>query len=194
MRRFLPRLLRSWWWCSSHTHHTRRRSYSRTIRSRNWLRCITNRRWSITPRPWRMWKLWYVFISLFSLFLCFFEEMDDGQGEMRKSAVAIIARGESVAFLSRLVILVFGRRARLFLDSLWMMMMMMMVLWEIRNFARENKTARCRAKRYNDDDYDDDDDDADDFYFFSLFISLAHTHTHSNALHRWPYVYRIFKE
>ena len=67
-----------------------------------------------------MWKLWYVFISLFSLFLCFFEEMDDGQGEMRKSAVAIIARGESVAFLSRLVILVFGRRARLFLDSLWM--------------------------------------------------------------------------
>jgi len=77
-----------------------------------------------------MWKLWYVFIhiSLLSLFLRVFEKMDDGQGEMRKSAVAIIARGESVAFLSRLVILVFGRRARLFLDSLWMMMMMMMVL------------------------------------------------------------------
>jgi hypothetical protein len=35
-----------------------------------------------------------------------------------------IARGESVAFLSRLVILVFGRRARLFLGALWMMMMM----------------------------------------------------------------------
>ena len=59
---------------------------------------------------------------LFSFFLCLFEEMDDGQGEMRKSAVAIIARGESVAFLSRLVILVFGRRARLFLGALWMMM------------------------------------------------------------------------
>ena len=77
-----------------------------------------------------MWKLWYVFfcISFLSLFLCFLEEMNDGQGEMRKSAVAIIARGESVAFLSRLVILVFGRRARLFLDSLWMMMMMMMMM------------------------------------------------------------------
>ena len=35
-----------------------------------------------------------------------------------------IAGGESVAFLSRLVILVFGRRARLFLGALWMMMMM----------------------------------------------------------------------
>ena len=34
-----------------------------------------------------MWKLWYVFISLFSFFLCLFEEMDDGQGEMRKSAL-----------------------------------------------------------------------------------------------------------
>ena len=67
-------------------------------------------------------------LSSLSFFLCFLEEMNDGQGEMRKSAVAIIARGESVAFLSRLVILVFGRRARLFLDSLWMMMMMMMVV------------------------------------------------------------------
>ena len=35
-----------------------------------------------------------------------------------------IAGGESVAFLSRLVILVSGRRARLFLGALWMMMMM----------------------------------------------------------------------
>ena len=35
------------------------------------------------------------YISFLSLFLCFLEEMDDGQGEMRKSAVAIIARGES---------------------------------------------------------------------------------------------------
>ena len=67
-------------------------------------------------------------LSSLSFFLCFLEEMNDGQGEMRKSAVAIIARGESVAFLSRLVILVFGRRARLFLDSLWMMMMMMMMM------------------------------------------------------------------
>ena len=36
-----------------------------------------------------MWKLWYVFfyISFLSLFLCFLEEMNDGQGEMRKSAL-----------------------------------------------------------------------------------------------------------
>ena len=79
-----------------------------------------------------MWKLWYVFISLFSLFLCFLEEMDDGQEEMRVA----IAQGESVAlvvaFLSRLVIIVFGRRARLFLGALWMMMMRFCEKFEIR--------------------------------------------------------------
>ena len=37
----------------------------------------------------------FLYLFSLSLFLCFLEEMDDGQGEMRKSAMAIIARGES---------------------------------------------------------------------------------------------------
>ena len=42
--------------------------------------------------------------------------------------------------------------------------MLMMVLWEIRNFARENRTAR-RANRFDDYDYDYDDGDVDDDYY-----------------------------
>lgn len=71
-----------------------------------------------------MWKLWYVFISFLSLSFSLLSRRNGRRTGRDAQKCVAIAGGESVAFLSRLVILVFGRRARLFLGALWMMMMM----------------------------------------------------------------------
>ena len=110
----------------------------------------------------------YSFLFFFSLLI---RRNGRRTGRDAQKCVAI-AGGESVAFLSRLVILVFGRRARLFLGAL-----------DdedddgfVRNskFARENKTARLLIDTMMMImiDYDD----ADDFYFLSLHLSRAHTY------------------
>ena len=72
-----------------------------------------------------MWKLWYVFfcISFLSLFLCFLEEMNDADRERCAKVRCNRARRERLALV---VVIIVGRRARLFLDSLWLMMMMVL--------------------------------------------------------------------